>query len=161
MDYIGSYGPEPFSIINAHGLDLLTPKSTGHILDTWGASVWSVMIIGGLQSQLWPENPFQSSMPLSLWTPKSIGYIHPWHMESKCMKFHDHRWITELAMVRKPFTINHDLDLWPFDIKINRAHPWLMRSKCMKFHYYISKGIWLIARKQIFDTSPPAHRTSD
>ena len=63
----------------------------GHILDSWGASVWSFMIIGGLHSQLWSGNHFQTS-------------------------------------------IIHDLDLWPFDPKINRAHPWLMGSKCMKFH---------------------------
>ena len=76
--------------------DLLTPKSIGHILDSWGASVWSFMIIGGLHSQLWSGNHFQTS-------------------------------------------IIHDLDLWPFDPKINRAHPWLMGSKCMKFHYYIKR----------------------
>ena len=93
--------------------DLLTPKSIGHILDSWGASVWSFMIIGGLHSQLWSGNHFQTS-------------------------------------------IIHDLDLWPFDPKINRAHPWLMGSKCMKFHYYISKGIWLTVRKPIVDARPPA-----
>ena len=71
--------------------DLLTPKSIGHILDSWWVSVWSFMIIGWLQSQLSSGNHFQ-------------------------------------------ITMRHDLDLWPFDPKINRAHPWLMGSKCMKFH---------------------------
>ena len=42
--------------------DLLTPKSIGHILDSWGASVWSFMIIGGLQSQLSSGNHFQTSV---------------------------------------------------------------------------------------------------
>ena len=71
--------------------DLLTSKSIGRILDSWWVSVWSFMIIGWLQSQLSSGNHFQ-------------------------------------------ITMRHDLDLWPFDLKINRAHPWLMVSKCMKFH---------------------------
>ena len=41
-------------------------------------------------------------------------------------------------------TMRHDLDLWPFDLKINRAHPWLMVSKCMKFHDH-----WLITESVI------------
>ena len=84
--------------------DLLTPKSIGHILDSWGASVWSFMIIGGLQSQLSSGNHFQITMrhDLDLWPfdPK-INRAHPWLMGSKCMKFHDHRWITESVIVRK------------------------------------------------------------
>ena len=120
-----------------HHLDLWpsTPKSIGHILDSWGASAWSFMIIGGLQGQLWSGNYFQSSMPhdLDLWPfdPK-IKRAHSWLMGSKCMKFQDHKWITGSVMVRKPFSIINAP--WPFDLKINRAHPWLMRSKCMKFH---------------------------
>ena len=60
-----------------HDLDLWTPKSTGYILDSLGVSVWSFMIIGGLQSQLWSRNRFQSPMhhDLDLWTPKSTGHI--------------------------------------------------------------------------------------
>ena len=155
--------------------DLLTPKSIGHILDSWGASVWSFMIIGGLHSQLWSGNHFQITMrhDLDLWPfdPK-INRAHPWLMGSKCMKFHDHRWITESVIVRKLvwrtdrqtdwrtdrvqtysplrfhrwglITMRHDLDLWPFDLKINRAHPWLMVSKCMKFHDH-----WLITESVI------------
>ena len=41
--------------------DLLTPKSIGHILNSWGASVCSFMIIGGLQSQLSSGNHFQKN----------------------------------------------------------------------------------------------------
>ena len=97
--------------------DLLTTKSIGLILDSWGASVWSFMIIGGLQSQLWSGNNFQSPMPhdLDLWPfVPEINRAHPWLMGSKCMKFHDHRWITESVMVRKTFTINHAAWPWPF-----------------------------------------------
>ena len=43
--------------------------------------------------------------------------------------------------------MRHDLDLWPFDLKINRAHPWLMVSKCMKFHDH-----WLITELVIVQT---------
>ena len=109
---------KPFTINNAMTLtfDLLTPISIGHILDSWGASAWSFMIIGGLQSQLWSGNCFQSSMPhdLDLWPfdPK-INRAHPWLKGSMCMKFHDHRWITESVMVRKPFTINNAPWPWP------------------------------------------------
>ena len=162
--------------------DLLTSKSIGRILDSWWVSVWSFMIIGWLQSQLSSGNHFQITMrhDLDLWPfdPK-INRAHPWLMGSKCMKFHDHRWITESVIVRKLvwrtdrqtdrqtdgqtdgqteckpivpsgftggglITMRHDLDLWPFDLKINRAHPWLMVSKCMKFHDH-----WLITESVI------------
>ena len=145
-----------------HDLDLwpFAPKSIGHILDSWGASVWSFMFIGVLQDQLWPWNPFQSSLPhdLDLFWPQNqmstslthgenvyevswswvyyrvsfspetihnlscvmtltfdlkINRAHPWLMGIKCMKFHDHRLITEALIVRKPFTINHVLWPWP------------------------------------------------
>ena len=84
--------------------DLLTPKSIGHILDSWWVSVWSFMIIGWLQSQLSSGNHFQITMrhDLDLWPfdPK-INRAHPWLMGSKCIKFHDHRWITESVIIRK------------------------------------------------------------
>ena len=136
-DYMVSYGPE--TIFNHQcpmtlTFDLLTLKSIGHILDKWGASAWSFMIIGGLQGQLWSGNGFQSSMPhdLDLWPfDPEINRAHPWLMGSMCMKFHDHRWITESVMVRKLFIINHAPWPWPLILKIIRAHPWLMGSKCM------------------------------
>ena len=88
--------------------DLLTSKSIGRILDSWWVSVWSFMIIGWLQSQLSSGNHFQITMrhDLDLWPfdPK-INRAHPWLMGSKCMKFHDHRWITESVIVRKPFSV--------------------------------------------------------
>ena len=84
--------------------DLLTSKSIGRILDSWWVSVWSFMIIGWLQSQLSSGNHFQITMrhDLDLWPfdPK-INRAHPWLMGSKCMKFHDHMWITESVIVRK------------------------------------------------------------
>ena len=84
--------------------DLLTSKSIGRILDSWWVSVWSFMIIGWLLSQLSSGNHFQITMrhDLGLWPfdPK-INRAHPWLMGSKCMKFHDHRWITESVIVRK------------------------------------------------------------
>ena len=183
--------------------DLLTSKSIGRILDSWWVSVWSFMIIGWLQSQLSSGNHFQITMrhDLDLWPfDLKINRAHPWLMVSKCMKFHDHRLITESVIVRKPFsnnhapwpwpltsksigrildswwvsvwsfmiigwlqsqlssgnhfqiTMRHDLDLWPFDPKINRAHPWLMGSKCMKFHdhRWITESV--IVRKLVWRT---------
>ena len=170
-----------------HDLDLWTPKSIGHILDSWGASPWSFMIIGELQGYFWYGNRFQSSMPhdLDLWPfDPNINRAHPWLMESNCMKFHDHRWITGSVMAWKPFSIINAPWPWPLDpeinrgpwlmgsmcmkfhdhrwitvsycldLKINTAHPWLMGCKCMQFHYYISKGIWLTVRKPIVDARP-------
>ena len=97
-------------------LDLWTPKSIGRILDSCGASVWSFMIIGGLQSQLWFGNHFQSPMPrgLDIWPfdPK-INRSHPWFMGSNCMKFHDHRSITESVTIWKPFSITNVPWPWP------------------------------------------------
>ena len=127
--------------------DLLTSKSIGRILDSWWVSVWSFMIIGWLQSQLSSGNHFQITMrhDLDLWPfDLKINRAHPWLMVSKCMKFHDHRLITESVIVRKPFSNNHAPWPWPFDLKINRAHPWLMVSKCMKFHDH-----WLITESVI------------
>ena len=98
--------------------DLLTPKSIGHILDSWWVSVWSFMIIGWLQSQLSSGNHFQ-------------------------------------------ITMRHDLDLWPFDPKINRAHPWLMVSKCMKFHdhWLITESV--IVRKLVWRTDRLTDRQTE
>ena len=127
--------------------DLLTSKSIGRILDSWWVSVWSFMIIGWLQSQLSSGNHFQITMrhDLDLWPfDLKINRAHPWLMVSKCMKFHDHRLITESVIVRKPFSNNHAPWPWPLDLKINRAHPWLMVSKCMKFHDH-----WLITESVI------------
>ena len=128
-------------------VDLLTPKSIGHILDSWWVSVWSFIIIGWLQSQLSSGNHFQITMrhDLDLWPfDLKINRAHPWLMVSKCMKFHDHWLITESVIVRKPFSNNHAPWPWPLDLEINRAHPWLMVSKCMKFHDH-----WLITESVI------------
>ena len=95
-----------FQITMRHDLDLwpFDLKIIGRILDSWWVSVWSFMIIGWLQSQLSSGNHFQITMrhDLDLWPfdPK-INRAHPWLMGSKCMKFHDHRWITESVIVRK------------------------------------------------------------
>ena len=95
---------KPFSNNHAPWPWPLTLKSIGRILDSWWVSVWSFMFIGWLQSQLSSGNHFQTTMrhDLDLWPfdPK-INRAHPWLMGSKCMKFHDHRWITESVIVRK------------------------------------------------------------
>ena len=101
---------KPFSIIKKlpHDLDLLTPKSIGLILDSWAASVWNFMTIGGLQSQLWSGNHLQLTMPhdLNLWPfDPEINRAHPWLMGSKCMKFHDYMWITKSVIVQETFSI--------------------------------------------------------
>ena len=75
-------------------LDLLTQKSIGYILDTWGASVWSFMIIGGLRVSYGPETFSIINAPMTLTFGPKINRANPWHVESKRMKFNDHRWIT-------------------------------------------------------------------
>ena len=97
---------KPFSNNHAPWPWPLTSKSIGRILDSWWVSVWSFMIIGWLQSQLSSGNHFQITMrhDLDLWPfDLKINRAHPWLMVSKCMKFHDHRLITESVIVRKPF----------------------------------------------------------
>ena len=147
-----------FQITMRHDLDLLTSKSIGRILDSWWVSVWSFMIIGWLQSQLSSGNHFQITMrhDLDLWPfDLKINRAHPWLMVSKCMKFHDHRLITESVIVRKPFSNYHAPWPWPFDLKINRAHPWLMVSKCMKFHDHRLITESVIVRKPFSNNHAP------
>ena len=58
-------------------------------------------------------------------------------------------------------TMRHDLDLWPFDLKINRAHPWLMVSKCMKFHDQAVVIKLFVLRPEVFQkgTLQPGEKT--
>ena len=157
--------------------DLLTSKSIGHILDSWWVSVWSFMIIGWLQSQLSSGNHFQITMrhDLDLWPfDLKINRAHPWLMVSKCMKFHPWLMVSKCMIMiigwlqsqlssgnHFQITMRHDLDLWPFDPKINRAHPWLMGSKCMKFHdhRWITESV--IVRKLVWRTDRLTDRLTD
>ena len=140
-------------------VDLLTPKSIGHILDSWGVSVWSFMIIGWLQSQLSSGNHFQITMPhdLDLWPfDLKINRAHPWLMVS-VWSFMIIGWLQSQLSSGNHFqiTMRHDLDLWPFDLKINRAHPWLMVSKCMKFHDHRLITESVIVRKPFSNNHAP------
>ena len=45
-----------------------------------------------------------------------------------------------------------DLDLWPFDPKVNMAHPWLMGSAPMKFHEDRGKGEAVMRMKPFYLT---------
>ena len=150
-----SYGPE--TIFNHQcplTFDLLTPKSIGYILDSWGASVWSFMIIGGLQSQWLSGNHFNHQCPMTLtfdlWTPKLIEHI---------LELMTQLWSGNHLQLTMP----HDLDLWPFDLKIIRAYPWLMGSKCMKFHCYIKRYLTNSPETNCWHppARPPAQRTAD
>ena len=119
--------------------DLLTSKSIGRILDSWWVSVWSFMIIGWLQSQLSSGNHFQITMrhdlDLSPFDPK-INRAHPWLMGSKCMKFHDHRWITESVIVRKL--------VWRTDRLTDRQTDWrtdrVQTYSPLRFHRWGTKN---------------------
>ena len=183
-----------------HDLDLLTPKSIGHILDSWGVSVWSFMIIGWLQSQLSSGNHFQITMrhDLDLWTSKSIGrildswWVSVWsfmiigwlqsqlssgnHFQTRGQHIgatyksilkvllkqyrsptdpNKFKSATIISVDHFQITMRHDLDRWPFDPKINRAHPWLMGSKCMKFHDHRLITESVIVRKPFSNNHAP------
>ena len=139
-------------------VDLLTPKSIGHILDSWGVSVWSFMIIGWLQSQLSSGNHFQITMrhDLDLWPfDLKINRAHPWIMVSKCMKFHDHRLITESVIVRKPFSNNHAPWPWPLTSKsIGRIlDSWWVSVWKFHDHWLITESV--IVRKPFSNNHAP------
>ena len=75
------------------------------------------------------------TLTFDLLTSKSIGHIlDSWWVS--VWNFMIIGWLQSQLSSGNHFqiTMRHDLDLWPFDPKINRAHPWLMGSKCMKFH---------------------------
>ena len=59
--------------------DLLTPKSIGSILDSWGDCMWSFIKIGVKGSSYAPEsffsNPCIVTLTFDLLTPKPIGSI--------------------------------------------------------------------------------------
>ena len=126
-----------FSVINALWPWSWTPKSIGHILDSWGVFVWSLMMIDEKEKQLCNINHFQLSMhcDLDLWTPKSIEHIlTSWGV-----------FVWSFMMIvlkgKKLCNLNHfqlsmhcDLDLWHFDPETHWAHPRLTGSLCMKFH---------------------------
>ena len=122
--------------------DLLTPKSIGSILDSWGDCMWSFIKIGVKGKQLCARNLFQLSLhrDLDLWPfdPK-VHRVHTRLMGRLHVKFHEDRCNGEAVMRFKPFYLNAqslycDLDLWPFDPKVHRAHTWLMGRLHVKFH---------------------------
>ena len=85
------------------------------------------------------------TLTFDLLTSKSIGHIlDSWWVS--VWSFMIIGWLQSQLSSGNHFqiTMRHDLDLWPFDLKINRAHPWLMVSKCMKFHDH-----WLITESVI------------
>ena len=89
--------------------------------------------------------PWPWPLTFDLLTSKSIGHIlDSWWVS--VWSFMIIGWLQSQLSSGNHFqiTMRHDLDLWPFDLKINRAHPWLMVSKCMKFHDH-----WLITESVI------------
>ena len=85
--------------------DLLTSKSIGQILDSWGVCMWSFMMIGVKGKQLCTWNHFQSFMhcDLDLWPfDLKIYRAHPWLMGSLHVKCHDDRCKGKAVMRRKP-----------------------------------------------------------
>ena len=128
--------------------DLLTSKSIGHILASWGVCMWSFMMIGVKGKQLCAGNHFQSFMhcDLDLWTFDLKMYrAHPCLMGSLHLKFHDDRCKGKAVMCRKPFSVIYVLWPWPFDLKIYRAHPCLMGVCMWSFMMIGVKGKQLCA----------------
>ena len=62
-----------------------------------------------------------------------INRAHPWLMGSKCMKFHDHRWITESVIVRKL--------VWRTDRLTDRLTDRVQTYSPLRFHRWGTKKI--------------------
>ena len=96
--------------------DLLTPKSTGPILDSWGVCLWSFMRIDVKGKQICAWNNFTQPMhcDLDLWPfdPK-VDRAYPWLMGSVPVKFHEDRCKEEAVMCMKPFNLTYALWPWP------------------------------------------------
>ena len=125
--------------------DLLTLKSIGHILDSWGACVWSFMIIGWLQSQVWSRNHLQFTMPndLDLLTPKSIGHtLDSWGARVWSFKIigglQSQLWSENHFQSSMPY----DPDLWPFNLEINKAHGLIRESVIVRKPFTINHAPW-------------------
>ena len=74
------------------------------------------------------------------------------------VKFHEDRCKGEAVMRFKPFyltaqSLHCDLDLWPFDPKVNRAHAWLMGGLHVKFHEDRWKGEAVMRLKPFYLTA--------
>ena len=85
------------------------------------------------------------TLTFDLWP--QINRAHPWLIGSKCMKFHDHWWIT----YSQSWSGNHSQSPMPhdFDFFTSRAHPWLVGSKWTKFHHFISNSFLLTVWKPL------------
>ena len=89
--------------------DLLTPKSIGSILDSWGDCMWSFMKIGVKGEAVMCLKPFYLTAQslhcdLDLWPfdPK-VHRAHTWLMGRLHVKFHEDRCKGEAVMRLKPF----------------------------------------------------------
>ena len=141
--------------------DLLTPKSIGSILHSWGKCMWSFMKLGVKGKQLCAGNYFPESLhcDLDLWPlgPK-FHRAHTWLIGRLHVKFHEDRCKGEAVMRLKPFyltaqSLHCHLDLWPFDPKFHRAHTWLMGRLHVKFHEDRCEGEAVMRLKPFYLTA--------
>ena len=128
-------------------LDLRTPKSKGHIFDSWGVCMTfhDYRCKGNTVTH---QKPFSEVTALWPWPfdPK-INRAHPWLIAGLCVKFHDYRCKGIALLQHKPFSIINALWPWPLDPEIKRAYPWLMESLCVKFHNNRCKGKAIMQHK--------------
>ena len=78
-------------------------------------------------------NYFQSSIAQDLWPENRLGTS--WLIRSRCMKFHDHRWITKSVRYGPETVFNHQ---WP--------RPWPLTSKSIR-------GTSLAHWEQVYEVS--------
>ena len=94
------------------------------------------------------------TLTFDLLTSKSIGRIlDSWWVS--VWSFMIIGWLQSQLSSGNHFQITMHHDLWPFDLKINRAHPWLMVSKCMKFHDHRLITESVIVRKPFSNNHAP------
>ena len=113
---LSSYAPETiFSnlCIVTLTFDLLSSKSIGHILASWGVCMWSFMDRYKGKTVM-RRKPFSVIYALWPWPfDLKIYRAHPCLMGSLHVKFHDDRNKGKAVMHRKPFSVIYALWPWP------------------------------------------------
>ena len=104
--------------------DLLTPRSTEPILDSWEVCLWSFMRIGVKGSSYAHKtilpNPMYCDLDLWPFDPK-VYRTHPWLMGSVPVKFHEDRGKGEAVMRMKPFYLTPCIVTLTFDFLTPRS----------------------------------------
>ena len=108
---------KPFSVISALWPSPLTPKSIGHILNSWGVFNWSFMMIG-VKKVITQHKPFSaiSHYDIDLWQQFKLSKItraYPGLTGNLCVKFDECRCKGKAIMHHNLFSVITTLWPWP------------------------------------------------